>query len=181
MRMCHCIKRAKKFTNAEDGSQENALQSIVRIAVLYSGRPLLQLMLACNANRSIIAVAVKEPQDVEEQVDAVQVQAEYCHYPFIWAEPSLDHLSIVGDVAREDQDASRRHGHVDGVVERQEELDEPCADEKEESTKQPRSQSRQIVARLQREESESQENSCSEEQSLQDDLLVDVGDDCAQA
>lgn len=66
------------------------------------------------------------------------------------------------------------------MVERQEELDESCADEEEESTKEPRSQSRQIVASLQREESESQEKGCSEKQSLQDDLLIDVGDDCAQ-
>lgn len=97
--MCHCIKRAKEFTNAENGSQENGLQSIVRIAVFYPARPLLQLMQACNANRSIIAVAVEKPQDVEEKVDTVQVQAENCHDPFIWAEPSLNHLSIVGDVA----------------------------------------------------------------------------------
>lgn len=56
-------------------------------------------MLACDARRSIIAIAVEEPEDVEEEVDAVQVQAEYRHDPLIWAEPSLDHLSVVGDVA----------------------------------------------------------------------------------
>lgn len=131
--------------------------------------------------RLTVLQVVEQTEDAEEQIDEVEIKADSPHNVFVRGKLGVDDISIVNDVAGEEQAAPDRVDEVHGLVEGDDHPHKPSHAESDQTAEQPRAHSFEIIFGLEGEQRQSDEDAERDQKCLKDNNIIVEGNHHTQS